>query len=402
MTWDGRVRVNGHDVTDRMPLTAARLRQQYEEQKPMPEEHARFGGSNCHAWINCAMTITACESLPASPTNQAAIEGTAMHDCMDVMLKDATKEPKDFKGATIKTVTITDAHVTQMEVALGAYIEITNEVPETAQIKSEQRVVILDDTWGTADILIWTKDHLKIADFKFGTLEIIDAHMNEQLMFYAIAARKTLKIKPKTIELIVIQPAMDPAMDRFTIDAAMLDAFEESIYAGRRAALAPNPIPVEGEWCKWRACKLICPLKLGRIDSLTMPNHALSLDDIGARLLKIDALSDWADEARKRIQLELEHGRAVKGWKLVAKRAIRQWHDESKTIAFFKKKRFKPEQYLETKLLSPAKAEKLLDKKTVATMADPVSSGNTIAPTNDKRPEVIPAAALGRALNKLI
>ena len=363
--------------------------------------HARFGGSSAHAWLNCSATISYCEQLPASPPNPAAVEGTAQHDVMDTMLRDPAKNPKDFKGATVKGVVIDDGHVINLEVALEAYIEVSDEFLD-CEIKSEQRVVILDDTWGTADVLFYNKEHLKVMDFKFGSLEIIDANMNEQLMFYAVAARKTLKISPKTIELIIVQPVMDPAMSRYTVDAAVLDAFEESIYAGRKAAMAPNPQPTEGEWCKWRPCKLICPLKLGRIDSLTMPNHALSLDDIGARLLKIEALSDWAEEARKRIQLELEHGREVKGWKLVAKRAIRQWHDESKTIAFFKKRKFKPNQYLETKLLSPARAEKLIDKKTIATLADPVSSGQTIAPRDDKRPEIIPAAALGRALHRLM
>lgn len=367
----------------------------------MPGAHARFNGSGANAWMNCAATISFCEQLPSSPENQAAIEGTAQHDCMDVMLRDAAKEPKDFKGATVKGVVIEQGHIVNLEVALDAYVEVSNEFLD-CDIKSEQRVVILDDTWGTADVLFFNKEHLKVMDFKFGTLEIIGAEMNEQLLFYAVAARKTLKISPKTIELIIVQPAMDPAMDRYTVDAAVLDAFEESVYAGRRAALAPNPSPTEGEWCKWRACKLICPLKLGRIDSLTMPNHALSLDDIGARLLKIDALADWAEEARKRIQLELEHGREVKGWKLVAKRAIRQWRDESKAIAYFKKCKIKADQYLVTKLVSPAQAEKLIDKKSIATLADPVSSGNTIAPSDDKRPAVIPAAALGRALNKLI
>jgi len=368
----------------------------------MPELHARFGGSSAHAWMNCSATITFTEQMPASPSNPAAQAGTAMHDCLDVMLKDANKNPGDFKDATIKGVLIQDEHVVQMEVALDAYIELTNEVPEDAKIKSEQRVVILDDTWGTADILIWTKDHLKVADFKFGTLEIIDADMNEQLMFYAVAARKTLKISPKTIELVVIQPAMDPAMDRYTVDAQVLDAFEESLLAGRRAALAPHPVPTEGEWCKWRSCKLICPLKLKPIQTLTLPNHALKMDDVGALALKLHDAQNWYDEAVKRIQLELEHGRDVKGWKLVAKRAIRQWRDSEKTIAFFKKRKLKPDQYLETKLISPSRAEKLIDKKTIATLADPVSSGNTIAPRSDKRQEVIPAAALGRALAKLV
>jgi hypothetical protein len=368
----------------------------------MPHGHAIYGGSSAHAWMNCAATISLCAQMPAQPTNQAAAEGTACHDCMDVMLKDTTREPHNFLGATVLGVKIEQEHVMQMDIALDAYIELCNEFPADGAIKSEVLVKITDDAWGTSDILMYTKDHLKVADFKFGTLEIVDAERNEQLMFYAVAARKTLGISPKTIELIIIQPCMDPAMSRYTIDATTLDAFETTLYAALRAAKAPHPMPVEGEWCRWRQCKLICPLKLNKISTLTLPNHALNLDDVGTLLAKIENLMEWREQARERIQHELEHGTPVKGWKLVAKRAIRQWRDEKQAIALFKKRKLRPDQYQITKLVSPAQAEKLVDKKIIATMADPVSSGNTIAQRDDKRPEVIPTAALARALHQLV
>lgn len=362
--------------------------------------HAKFGGSNAAVWMNCAASPGLIAQLPVSPTNQAAIDGTALHDCMDTLLRNADKQPKDFLGAKVKGVFIEQSHILQLEIALAAYEEICGELDDSYEIKSEQRVVINNDAWGTADVLFYTKKHMKIVDFKFGN-EIVEAEMNDQELFYAVGARKTLKIAPETIELIVIQPAMDPAMDRHMVDAKILDAFEESIYAALKAATAPHPMPIEGEWCKWPSCKLICPLKLKPIQTLTLPNHALKLDDVGALLLKIEQMMPWVDQARERIHHELDHGVSVKGWKLVAKRAIRQWKDEDKAIAMFKTKKITKEAYTTTKLISPAQAEKLLDKKIIAELANPVSSGTTIAPETDKRPAVMAAAALGRAINKL-
>ncbi len=365
----------------------------------MPNAHARFGGSTAACWMNCPAWAGLCAQVPKAPSNIQAETGTAQHECMDILLRDAEKMPSDFLNATIKGIVMTQREIAQLEIALEAYEELSDDFD--GEIKSEQRVVITDDAWGTADVLLYNKEHLKVTDFKFGT-GIVEAYLNYQALFYAVAARKTLKISPKTIELVIIQPEMDPAIDRHTVPAAVLDSFEESIYAALRAAKAPYPEPREGEWCKWQPCQLVCPAKLKGLQTLTLPNHALKLDDVGAFLLKIRAFDEWAAQAEERIHHELEHGVPIKGWKLVNRRAIRQWKSEDKAIAAFKKARIKSGQYLTTKLISPAQSEKLLDKKIIATLADPVSSGTTIAPTDDKRPAVIPPAALGQALKKLM
>ena len=366
----------------------------------MSSQHAIFGGSTASRWLSCAASTSLLNEMPRRPAGIAAEEGTAQHYCLDVLLRDASKMPQDFLGATINGIKITEFHVAQMEIALAAYEELSQDFE--GNIKSEHRVTITDDVWGTADILLFNKDHLVVADFKFGTQGIIEAEMNDQALFYAVAARKTLRIDPKTVELVIIQPAMDPAIDRHTVPSSVLDAFEESVYAAVKAAKAPHPRPTEGEWCKWCDAKLICPAKLGALQTLTLPNHALKLDDVGALLLKIKGLEDWAAQAEERIHHELENGVPVKGWKLVNRRAVRQWKSEEKAIAAFRKARLKSSEYQITKLVSPSQAEKLIDKKIIATLADPVSSGTTIAPFEDKRPAVIPPMALGRALNKLL
>lgn len=350
--------------------------------------------------MNCALSTSLLTQLPKRPAGIAAETGTAQHDCMDTMLRDASKMPGDFLGATVKGIKLTDKEIAALEIALAAYEDLSQDFE--GDIKSEQRVVITDEAWGTADVLLYNKDHMVVADFKFGVQEIVEAEMNDQALFYAVAARKTLKVNPKTIELVIIQPAMDPAIDRYTVPAKVLDTFEESIYAALRAAKAPHPAPTEGDWCKWCDAKLICPAKIGHLQTLTLPNHALKLDDVGALLLKMVSLEDWIEAAKERIHHELEHGVPVKGWKLVAKRAIRQWKSEDAAVKAFKAKKIPASNYQVTKLVSPAQAEKLLDKKIIAALADPVSSGTTIAPFEDKRPAVIPPAALGRALSKLV
>ncbi len=64
-------------------------------------------------------------------------------------------------------------------------------------------------------------------------------------------------------------------------------------------------------------------------------------------------------------------------------------------------KKIKESDYIVTKLISPAGAEKIASKTEIAALANPVSSGNPIAPMDDKRPAVLPPAALGQALRRL-
>jgi 3-hydroxyisobutyrate dehydrogenase-like beta-hydroxyacid dehydrogenase len=99
----------------------------------------------------------------------------------------------------------------------------------------------------------------------------------------------------------------------------------------------------------------------------------------------------------------LEKGIPVTGWKLVPKRATRQWVDEELAkVALFK--HLKESDVVETSLISPAKAETLLKKQRIPLPNDlviAISSGSTLATEDDPRPAVLNigkqlTAALGK------
>ena len=127
----------------------------------------------------------------------------------------------------------------------------------------------------------------------------------------------------------------------------------------------------------------------------------LSLDETAERLKRVKEWMKWAEEAQERLQLEIENGTPVRGWKLVAKRAIRKWKDEAKTIAYFRSRKIPASQYMVTEIVSPKQAEKIIPRKQVNELASPVSSGNTIAPVDDPRPEVVSPAMFDRVLKKI-
>ena len=99
----------------------------------------------------------------------------------------------------------------------------------------------------------------------------------------------------------------------------------------------------------------------------------------------------------------LEAEVAVPGFKLVAKRAIRQWANEHEAAIALSTKGISPHKPLE--VITPAQAEKLLGKSGKDTIKDlvvAVSSGSTLVPESDPRPAVLQIGKqLTAALNKL-
>ena len=87
----------------------------------------------------------------------------------------------------------------------------------------------------------------------------------------------------------------------------------------------------------------------------------------------------------------LEQNRPVDGYKLVAKRGTRKWLNEDAAVETLGRVISREELY-ETTVLSPAAVEKKLKKikqKLPDELVVSISSGNTLAPLDDPRPEVL-------------
>jgi hypothetical protein len=101
----------------------------------------------------------------------------------------------------------------------------------------------------------------------------------------------------------------------------------------------------------------------------------------------------------------LESGAKLPEYKLVAKRAIRSWTDDEKAKVALFAYGLTESEVMETSVVSPAKAEKVLKKRKLALPDDlvvAISSGNTLASANDPRPEVmLLGKQLTAALSKL-
>ena len=233
-------------------------------------------------------------------------------------------------------------------------------------------------------------------DWKFGDGVIVEAEENEQLMFYAAAAMRT----PDTmwafedaaeIECVIIQP---PFIKRWTTTVKRIHAFERELKRAVIAAAQPDAVLAIGSHCRWCAAKPVCPQMTGAVDR-AVKTQLLALDTqaLGAALETAEVLEGWIDDLRSLATRMLEGATPVPGWKLVAKRATRKWIDEDKAITDMESLGIEPRKM---EVISPAQAEKLLQKKLPDGLTVSVSSGNTLAAEDDPRPE---ALLLGKQLS---
>jgi hypothetical protein len=364
------------------------------------------GGSTAKRVIACPGSVALSTNVPNLSTSYA-LDGTLCHNVIADVL-DVGRAPEEFVGFSYDGgPEVTETHVAdKLRPALALFADHVDADGETA-FTVETRVDFgdfLPGVFGTIDLLGRRGDRAIVLDWKFGDGVIVDAEENEQLLFYAAAALRTRAVSwvfdgAKDLELIIIQP---PSIRRWVTTFDRVRQFEVELARAVKIAQAPNAPLAIGDHCRFCPAKAICPEMTGEVDrALRTQLENLGSDQIGGALMMADRLEEWIASVRAVAHKMLSEGVPVTGWKLVPKRATRQWVDADAAVAALGDK---IEMYEKT-VLSPAKAEKAL-KKIKSSLPDDlvvaVSSGDTIAPESDPRPAtVLIGAQLTRALSKI-
>ena len=368
------------------------------------------GGSTAKRVINCPGSVALVAQMPPKPSSVYADTGTLLHNVIANVL-DGKATAQDFLGAAHADVTLDqDLIDNKLMPALTAL----NEIDPDKQMEYETEVVVgfgdlLPDVFGSADIVGRIGDTAYIVDWKFGDGVAVDVEENPQLMFYAAAAMRTPVAQwafegATKVELVIVQP---PYVKRWETTPRRIQLFEKELMQAVKVAQRPDAPLAQGEWCRWCAAKAVCPIMTGAADrALVSALKGVDVASVSDHLKMADQLEGWIKEVRALAMQTLEAGLPVPGYKLVPKRAMRQWMDEGKALDAMCDLGLDVKELTETKLLSPAQAEKVLKKHKLALPADhvvAVSSGNTLAPEDDPRPAVLQIGAqLSAALGKLV
>jgi hypothetical protein len=371
-------------------------------------QHSKIvGGSTAKRVIACPGSVALVDSVPPKPSSSYADEGTLLHDTIASILE-SDLDPYSLVGTTYEKTVLTEALVDDKLIpALRALDEI--DPKGEMEYAVESRVGFgdfLPDVFGSTDLLGRIGDRAVVLDWKFGDGVAVEVEENSQLLFYAAAAKRTAETAwafkdAKEVELIIVQP---PYVKRWVTDLARVDAFEKELAAAVKVAMQPNAPLASGDHCKWCAAKPVCPIMTGAVDrALKAKLEALPVEQIAHYLEQAPLIEGFIKDLQQLAHGLLEEGQKVPGWKLVNKRATRQWTNEDKAEAWMEARGIYPLQ--EPKLKSPAQAEKDMKKmkeKLPDDLVVAVSTGSTLAPENDPRPEVLQIGQmLTKAMSKL-
>ena len=367
-------------------------------------QHSRIvGGSTAKRVIACPGSVALVDTMPPKPSSSYADTGTLLHDTIADVL-DGKGKPDDYLNRAHQGIVLSqDLIDTKLRPALAALDAVD---PQTEMEYAVECVVgfgdFLPDVFGSVDLIGRLGNRAVVLDWKFGDGVAVEVEENAQLLFYAAAAMRT----PETawvfegltdVELVIVQP---PSVKRWMTTVDRIKQFEAELARAVKIALKPEAPMASGDHCRWCAAKPVCPLMTGAIDRIAKAKiDALPVEQIAHYLEQIPMVEAFLKDLQQLAHGLIEEGNAVPGWKLVNKRATRQWTDADKAATFLMQSGV--EAY-EEKIVTPAAAEKLL-KKVNQTLPDDlviaVSSGSTLAPEHDPRPAV---ASIGHVLRKAL
>lgn len=360
-----------------------------------------IGGSTAERVMNCTGSVELCRRMPQKGSSTYADRGTLLHNVMETVLKTGASPESlvghaSYEGQHL-TQDLVDEKVYPALAAFDALVE--GVVAGDLQFRCEVRVGYKGlEAFGTTDILGQTSRYAVIADWKFGDGVKVSAVGSYQLRFYAGAAREMYPemFEGREIVLAIIQPGADNGgLSWEIINNEDLDDFVEEMKAALARIESGDTSLAEGKWCRWCAGAPICGVKKSRAQALVARHLDNTVDpaELGELATLAADMEEWCRSVTALAHQELEKGRPVTGWKLVQKRATRAWTDEAQAALVFRSLGYKPAEIYESKMISPAQADKLLKIKGAPKDAlDEVivsrSSGTTLAPVSDKRPEV--------------
>lgn len=377
--WDERIRVNGHDVTYKMPLTMAVLREQQETKMTNPVEevsgkgfinitevyddgverpaHSDKGASGAERWMNCpgSSALIAAFDMPQTDEPDYQREGIAQHeaaaDClardidtweivgetyhgtvMDGPMCDAIQMYLDRVRPSIDRVKGYHGEQFFIEAKLAApdvHEKMFGSVDFGALVMGREHV--LNALAGRTDIKMPALGFLDVTDYKGGEGIEVAAEDNAQMKYYAFMLIHTHYAHLPDdfpVRLTIVQPRCwsydGPIRDWWTtvgeIKAWVVRELLPAMNSTDNALLA-------GKWCRFCPAKLTCPLlvSLFRAASIYNPKEVIELssEGLGLSYTQVPAVKFYLKALEDEVYRRLMVAQPVPHTKLVNKKAHR-------------------------------------------------------------------------------
>ena len=409
-------------------------------------DHAKLSPSKRHRWAVCPGSIREEAKYPDDGGGPAAIDGTHSHTLLEHCIKNGLSDPLDQVGEKFAdhegefVVDKDRAH--RVKLAINYIIE--RSVGRIFKVMSEEKVnpehlLGRKDLSGTVDCQIIGDDWIEIIDYKDG-MGVVTAEGNLQLEQYAYGVLAGYKLPINVpypvsrVIMTIIQPKLAlkgmPIITSHEVKVSDLLSNLGTIVMQAAATDQPDAPLVPGDsQCKFCKAKGSCAALASNVmkevgimfqpavinpmdvaqqsadkDPTTMSDEQLRQIMEAAPLMR-----QLLDGVEKESLRRLKAGQAVPGLKLVYGKGSREWSLSDEEIAEKLQKMGVPKSSIyETKLVSPAKAEKLVWKKRDGTEVQlserqlktmeqeyvtKLAGKLTVVPESDSRPAVVLNAA---------
>lgn len=355
--------------------------------------HAALSPSKRVRWSACPGSVREERAYPEQPSGPSAIDGTHSHTLLEHCIKAGCADPTTMVGVKMRDHEgefIIDAdRAARVKIATD-YIARRGE---NAVVAAEMRV---DPQWltsrtdlaGTVDVQIHHlgERFLEIIDYKDGMNDAWDMAML-QMEQYAVGVLSQFQVTDPDqypfdyVILTVIQPKLGLKGGEVIRSveypiARVLGEVVETIVAQAAATDAPDAPLVPGEkqcrYCAHRgACSALATQALQVVDRVDLSVSAadkdpttMTDDQIVQIMEAAPLMRQLLDGVEKEAQRRLESGVPMPGLKLVNGRTSRSWRlGEDEMAEKLVKLGIPKGAIYETRLISPAKAEKLTWKK---------------------------------------
>lgn len=353
--------------------------------------HAKYSPSMISRVIHCPGSVQLCDTLPTPPETSYAAEGTLLHEYAKqaVMCRFPEYTGENVGYHWLRYCEVHSVSNEHRELINETMLQLEQRVLPTrgagfCEIIQDIRVHTTDEVNGTLDLAVVTADALHVIDFKFGAGVAVEAEGNEQLMSYlegflrdTYSSCSTMELYAKEWYIWIFQPRLERYICAH-VDGYQLDAYIKRMERAIRLSKVPNPPFHAGEHCRTKFCPAggCCKTRLrfaneeaaavfSMIAVTPMGTAQVATNAELAEFYKMEKEVTAAFAAiKEHLHNELNMGRDVPGYKLVAGRGKREWangFDPDILAEHFPD--LDTEELFEVKVRSPAQVEKLLPKE---------------------------------------
>ena len=412
--------------------------------------HAKLSPSKRHRWALCPGSVREEAKYPEERSGPAAIDGTHSHTLLEHCIKAGLADPTLMVGVRLmddEGEFVIDAdRAARVKSAIEYVKSRVTQLNGMAEVVPETRVdpqwfTNRDDLSGTVDIQIISGDVLEIIDYKDGMAEV-PAEGNLQLEQYALGklaeCRKGHNVPDQypwyEVRMTIIQPKLalrgGTPITTWTVPVSELLTKISVLVDQARATDNPDAPLIPGDsQCKYCRAKGACSALAGNVmkevgimfqpiadqtfeiaqQSADRDPAVMSDDQIRQVMEAAPLMRQLLEAVEKEALRRLEAGQSIPGLKLVNGRGSRTWALPEEEMAEKLVKMGIPKTAIyETKLVSPAKAEKLVWEKRDGTKVSltprqmsrmeqeyviKMAGKLTVVPESDSRPAVVKNAA---------